>query len=118
MSSDFPAFKDVLASIADQSDRAWVYLPWDGNWGLDSRCTVLESEEVAPDDEDDPEAGIPEMARRNGLRQTIPVVTLQDVVSNALAQKPEATLEELFRAFIFYYARDAFIDFEHPETDL
>jgi hypothetical protein len=74
--------------------------------------TTLESEEVPPDLEDEPDAGVPDFAKMNGLIRTLEVATLQDVVSNARFQRPQATLDELFNAFRFYHDRDAFIQFE------
>lgn len=103
--------KEVLHGIADHSIRAWVYLPADKNWNLDSACEVLESEEVPPELEDEPDAGVPEVAKGNGLIQVLPVSTMQDIVSNAKTQKPDATVSELFKAFIFYFEHDAFYRF-------
>jgi hypothetical protein len=54
-----------------------------------------------PEDEDLPDAGVPEFAKQNGLTRAIDVPTLQDVVSNALSQRPSAMPEDLLRAFIF-----------------
>jgi len=103
--------KEILLSITDSSIRAWVYLPADKNWNLDSACAVLESEEVPPELEDEPDAGVPEFAKRNGLIQALPVSTVQDVVSNARTQKPDATVGDLFKAFKFYFQHDAFYKF-------
>ena len=101
---------DVLATITDRPANAWVYLPIGEDWMLGSPSATLVSEEVPPEEEDLPDAGVPALAKRNGLTQAIDVPTLQDVVSNAMSQKPSATLEDLFRAFIFYYRHDAFIE--------
>jgi hypothetical protein len=103
-------FEDVLATIATRSVRAWVYLPSHRNWSLDSESATLESDEVPPELEDEPYAGVPEVAKQHSLMQVVPVATLQDIVSNALQQKPDATPQELFAAFNFYYNNDAFIE--------
>lgn len=102
---------DALATIRDKPADAWVYLPIAEDWRLTSRSVTLVSEEVPPEDEDLPDAGVPEFAKQNGLTPAIEVPTLQDVVSNALSQRPSATPEDLFRAFIFYHRQDAFIEF-------
>jgi hypothetical protein len=102
-------FSDVLASINEESPRAWVYLPKDKNWTLQSSSAVLESDEVPPELEDQPDAGVPEFAKRNGLVQVVPVTTLQDIVANAKSQSPNVSLDDLFKAFEYYYKHDAFV---------
>lgn len=81
----------------------------DNNWTLDSISAILESDEVPNEFEDTPNAGIPEFAKRNNLIQALPVTVVQDIVTNAKAQKPTASMEDLFRAFQYYYENDAFI---------
>lgn len=103
--------REILLSISDASDLAWVYLPAKGQWDLDSQCVALESEEVPPELEDEPDAGVPDFAKEHELVQVLPVSTVKEIVSNALMQKPEACVEELFQAFEFYYRHDAFIEF-------
>jgi hypothetical protein len=102
-------FRDVLETIMERSTREWLYLPTGGNWSLESEAATLESDEVPPELEDELDAGVPDFAKMHGLRQTLDVATLQDVVSNARQQRPHATLDDLFAAFKFYYDRDAFI---------
>ncbi len=101
----------ILQEIDEKPATAWVYLPDDKNWTLASRCAVLESEEVPPELEDDPDAGIPAFAKENKLIQALPVTAVQDLVANAETQKPDVAPLELFAAFMFYYTHDAFIDF-------
>lgn len=104
------SFQDVLATVMKRSVRAWVYLPSDRKWSLDSESATLESEEVPPELADEPDAGVPQLAKRHGLMQVVPVATLQDIVSNALQQKSNATPNEIFAAFDYYYKNDAFIE--------
>ena len=103
------SFLDVLKTIASRSSSAWVYLPSNRAWNLEAPSATLESEEVPPELEDEPDAGIPQFAKQNHLMQVVPVETLQDIVSNALQQKSNATFEELLAAFNFFYKNDAFI---------
>jgi hypothetical protein len=107
--SDMETFQDVIESISKRSTCDWVYLPVVGEWSLGSESVTLESEEVPPELEDEPDAGVPQFAIDHGLKQVLPVTTLQDIVSNALKQKPDATVDNLFLAFEFYYRNDAFI---------
>jgi hypothetical protein len=105
------SFHDVLETIMDRSTSAWVYLPASRDWSLHSQSITLESEEVPPELEDEPDAGVPRVAKDHALVRVLPVATLQDVVFNARQQRPLASLEDLFAAFKFYYERDAFIEF-------
>jgi hypothetical protein len=106
---DFEPFHHILDTIFARSSREWVYLPKAETWSLNSKCVTLDSDEVPPELEDEPDAGIPHFALKNGLKQVLPVDTMQDIVANALEQRPNATPAEIFEAFEFYYARDAFI---------
>ena len=103
------SLKDVLLGISEMPSKSWVYLPADKKWNLDSRCAVLESEEVPPDLEDEPDAGVPEFAKLNALIQVLPVTVMQDILANVRLQKNSASVDELFQAFLFYYKHDAFI---------
>jgi hypothetical protein len=112
MNEVITTLKEVLLSIEQKPSTAWVYLPQDKEWNLESRSAVLQSEEVPPELEDEPDAGIPEIAKANGLMQALPVTVVQDIVRNIRAQKPDATIVDLFRAFEFYYQHDAFINLQ------
>src|SRR5437773_2710427 len=101
-------FRDALLDISSKPTTAWVYLPADKNWNLNSESAVLESEEVPPEMEDQPDAGVPEFAKQHQLIQALPVTVIQDIVTNARAQKPNANIDDLFRAFEYYYKHDAF----------
>lgn len=109
MSNPVP-FDTLLAASASLDTAAWVYLPSSESWTLKSPAMVLRSVEVAPEEEDDPMAGIPPEAKANGLMQALPITVLQDIVSNATTQKPNATIDDLFRAFLHYYDHDSFIE--------
>lgn len=111
MASDLSTLREVLKGIMVASTRCWLYLPEDEEWTLDSRAVVLESEEVSPGHEDDPNAGIPALAIQNKLVQVLPVGTVQDVVTNAREQRPKAAEGDLLTALLYYYDNDAFIDF-------
>ncbi len=111
MSNEIKMLKDVLENVETQHQKGWLYLPLEKNWDLNSKCAILESDEVPPELEDEPDAGVPEFAKQNGLKETLPISTVKDIVWNARAQKANVTLEELLRAFQYYYKHDAFIAF-------
>lgn len=93
-------------SVADRlSLDADLFLPFDEVWGPDTRCAVEMVDRYA----DVPE--VPEVAARNELARALQVAQVQDIVVNARQQQPEVSAEELVAAFLFYYDRDAFIDF-------
>jgi hypothetical protein len=110
-SNKIDTFQNMLDMIMDMPECAWVYLPNVKNWSLESESVALESEEVPPELEDEPDAGVPQFAKDHDLMQVMPVATLQDIVSNAREQRPSASPKDLFEAFKFYYDRDAFIEF-------
>ena len=88
---------------------AWneaVYLPKNNEWSLNSPVVIW-----SPDDCDEGEED-PQIARSNGLTYALGVSVGQDIVANAREQKPDSTLDELLRAFLFYYKNDAFIAFD------
>jgi hypothetical protein len=103
------SFKEALLSITDMPTKAWIYLPADKKWNLNSKCAVLESDEVPPELEDKPDAGVPAFAKQNDLMQVLPVTVMQDISKNVRLQKSVASLDDIFQAFQYYYKHDAFI---------
>jgi hypothetical protein len=102
--------KQALLSINSQSTRCWLYLPATVSWTLESLCLIAESEEVPPEEEDDPDAGMPQIAKDNELMQVLSVSEVQDLVENVKAQKSDVSDEELFEAFLYYYDNDAYME--------
>ena len=100
---------DVLLNCADFSWKAWLYLPADAPWALEASASVLESTEVPPDMEDDPEAGVPLYARKHNLIQALPISDVQSIVQHRKAAIPEASIDDLLEAFLYYYDNDAFL---------
>jgi hypothetical protein len=111
MSEPHPTpLREILRRIDRENEKAWLYLSAEEKWKLSSPALVLESEEVPPEMEDDPEAGVPEIARRLKMMQALPVTVVQDIVRNATSQKADASDDDLVRAFLHYYDHDAFIN--------
>ena len=100
----------VLREVGGQSERAWLYLPAEASWTLECRAAVLESEEIPPESEDDPIAGVPEAARQAGLVRVLPISVVGEIVANARAQVSDADDTVLLKAFLHYYDTDAFAD--------
>jgi hypothetical protein len=98
-----------LGEVLSAADRlpldADLFLPFDEVWGPDTRCAVASVDRYAD------EPVLPDLAARNGLGRALQVAQVQDIVDNARQQLPRAKSEDLVEAFLFYYDRDAFIDF-------
>ena len=103
------SFADVLDSISGISPLGWVFLAKGEVWSLRTKAAVLEMDDVPPEMEDSPDAGIPDFAKENGLMPAITVSDLQDVVENIKEQFPGANTGDYLRAFLFYYDNDAFM---------
>ena len=111
MSETLTTLREILSGCDALDPKAWVYLPA-GEWSLNTSAAVLRSEEVPPGLENEPHAGVPQFAKEHGLRQVLPVTTVQDIVDNAHAQKRDISVNELLKAFDYYYKHDAFIRLE------
>jgi hypothetical protein len=102
----------TLGETLSAADRlpldADLFLPFDEVWQPSTRCIVERVDRYA----DEPE--VPEVAARNGLSRALQVAQVRDIVDNARQQRPGAGAAELVAAFLFYYDRDAFIDFGRP----
>jgi hypothetical protein len=104
------SLRDLLREAGELSDTAWLYLSGKEPWTLESRALVAESEEVAPEEENDPDAGTPEAVRKLGFVEVLPIATVKEVVRNAQMQDPDVDDETLRRALIHYYDHDAFVE--------
>jgi hypothetical protein len=100
--------EEVLKGVDHFSIRAWLYLPRVGGWGLGTTAAVLESEEISEQEEALPEAGVPEFAKANDLKQVLPIDVVQDIVANMKYFRPSPTSAEMLSALMFYYENDAF----------
>jgi hypothetical protein len=80
-----------------------LYLPLEAVWDEGTPCAVLD-----PEAGQGPE-GTPAYAKENRLQYAVTIATLQDIVTNARLQRPDANVDDLTKAFLFYYDHDAFI---------
>ncbi len=100
--------EDVFVQIDYLPTNAWLYLPSGEDWALESPAAILVSEEVAEDEEDQPDAGVPEYAKAHGLRQVLPVPVVGDILANLESLRPSAGSSEMLSALMFYWRNDAF----------
>jgi hypothetical protein len=108
--------RDLLVEIgrldrAKREVRGWLFLPKDRQWTLESPAVLLHLSEVPPEMEDDgEEAETPELAKIHGLKCFLYGADIRDIIDNARQQKPDADLDEIFGAIIYYHRFDAFKD--------
>lgn len=107
---DIVPLRGVLEQLGELDERAWLYLSATERWQLDSGAAVLVSEEVPPELEDDPDAGVPEFAKTNGLMQVLQVSTVKEIVENVRLQREHPEPETLLRALLYYFDHDAFVE--------
>jgi hypothetical protein len=97
--------REVLSTAERLPLDTNLYLPFDEVWAAGTRCVVARVDRYAE------EPTTPELAAQHGLGYALQAVQVQDIVINAREQRPGITVEDLVEAFLFFYDRDAFIDF-------
>ena len=95
--------KDVLVNAQNYSWDDSLFLSEDRNWTLDSKCAVLNMDDLEDDEE------VPKFATDNKLMYVLGIQDIQDIVNNAREQKAQIQDIELFEAFMYYFKNDAFI---------
>lgn len=106
------ALSDLLGHIRDHAWNDEIYLPPGPPWREASPCIVLDHGA-----RDDPEE-IPPIASRNGLTRVVSVANARSIVENAKLQLGQVTPRDLIESFNYYFANDAFIDFEEQSRRL
>ncbi|CAH1544282.1 conserved hypothetical protein [Vibrio rotiferianus] len=98
---------DVLSS--PDNNPEWFCLPSDrGSWTLDTKGVfTLDSRDFDPESND----YLPEQVKNEGWIEVLDGGAIEEIVDNAKIQLESPSLNDLFRAFVFYYENDAFITF-------
>jgi hypothetical protein len=105
MSEAMKTLGDFLRDADALNWRHALYLPPHGEWSEATPCAAIDPDECeAPEDD-------PPLAKKHGLRYAMGVSAVQDIVANALLQKPDADVGDLLDAFLFYYENDSFVSF-------
>ena len=104
---DLISIGDVLSS--PENNTEWFCLPSDkDSWTLDTKGVfTLDAKDFAPDSDD----FLPKQVKEDGWVEVLDGGTIEEVVANAKTQLDTPSLNDLFKAFIFYYENDAFITF-------
>ena|GEM_PF-6186751 len=94
----------ILNDIDSFSWACALYLPLDRPWTLQTLGVVSDPDVLT-------DAADSVVVDGCVLGYALTVQQIQDVKASALAQRPDLSLQQLFRAFIYYCSRDAFLDF-------
>lgn len=99
-------FRYILINASELSWKDSLFLPKDEVWTLNTKCAVLNTDDLEEDEEE------PQFASENNLIYALNIHTVQDIVNNAWEQRSNCLEEDLLKAFLYYYDNDAFITFD------
>ena len=98
---------DILSTIDDIDCMDSLYIDKHDKYiNLSTKCAILDADET-----EDPEGETHNFAKENQLKYCLQISHIQDIKDNALEQKEQISIDELYRAFVFYFRNDAFIEF-------
>ena len=105
---NFVSIGDVLSS--PENNTEWFCLPPDkNNWTLYTKGVfTLDARDFPPDSDE----YLPKQVKNDGWIEVLDGGTIEEIVANANEQLGVPSLDELFKAFIFYYENDAFLEFK------
>lgn len=106
MASDGPllTLRKVLRHAYKFSWKHSLYLPYSLSWQLDTPSLIVDNN-LMDGDAKNPSADGMQFERALSVQQ------VQDILDNALAQRPDANDQDMLSAFLYYYDNDAFIEF-------
>lgn len=96
---------ETLQSAPSLPWRAALYLPVEIRWELNTPTIICN-----PDDLHDETTGT-DAIPAPGMRYALSIADVKDIVDNARKQRPDCSPDDLLKAFLFYFERDAFIEF-------
>jgi hypothetical protein len=99
--------REVLSG-SEFPNQAWLFLPENEIWSLESRSFLGPMEEVPPEDEMKDKAGYPSLMLEKEMLATLEGQAVQSIVASTRQQKQGSTAEDIFEAFLYYYDNDAF----------
>ncbi len=96
----------------------WLFLPpaeGEHGWSVDTVAIVMPSEEVAPDQEDVPDAGTPAIVIERGYRSIVPWQTLQGIIDRPRSFCRQRNLSQPLAAVLidhlyYDYKFDAYLE--------
>ena len=101
------SLKDILTNINDLDWKSAIFSKEKYPFQLTTEIYLASEEEMDKED--------PNIIKVEGvvLLYILGTAIAQDIVENAQQQKPNVTVEELIKAFNYYYKNDAFIEFDN-----
>lgn len=98
--------RDVLEN-PDKVPNAWFFLP-NSIWTLDTQGAFSQdSRDVDPGSTDH----LPPQVASEGWIEILETPMIQDLIEYTYQQLPNATTEDLFEAFKYFFENDAFLEF-------
>lgn len=97
----------IIESINSFPWNYMLYLAHQHPWDEQTPCIILDPDD---NDSDDPDEE-PVVVKRLGFKPALGVSETQEVVLNAESQLTNINAPDLIRAFNYYYANDAFMEF-------
>jgi hypothetical protein len=98
--------RDVLINVEEFEWRDALFVKRDEEWTLDSKCAVLDPDDVEDDADEEPRFAID-----NNLKYALNMQEVRGILKNAYEQKSNCNEDDLFKAFLYYYDNDAFMLF-------
>ena len=101
----FGKLGEVLAKSPSHPFGYALYLPHDEEWEVNTRCALIDPDDVESDDQEDPVT-----AAEAGLAYALDGGAVKGIYENVAQQRGLApTAEDLLVAFLYYYDNDAFV---------
>lgn len=105
---DLISIGDVLSS-PENNTEFFCLPPNKNNWTLSTKGVfTLDARDFPPDSDE----YLPEQVKNDGWVEVLDGGTIEEIVANVKQQLGVPSLDELFKAFIFYYENDAFLEFQ------
>jgi len=103
------SIEEALLTPEKIDEESWLCLPpTPDEWTLSTVAILsLDSSEFAPDSDE----YLPKEVKEDGWVEVLDRNTIEEIVFNAGEYNGERTLDELLKAFIYYFKNDAFIVF-------
>lgn len=92
----------LLLNIEKYKWEYSVFLPEHKEWGLKTKCCLCNLNDLEDNE-------LPEYVILNNFIEVLSIAELQDIVLNLKEQINNPCLEEIYKAFTYYYKNDSFI---------
>lgn len=98
-----------VLSFPENNTEYFCLPPNKNNWTLNTKgIFTLDARDFPPDSDE----YLPKQVKNDGWIEVLDGGTIEEIVANAKEQLGVPSFDELFKAFIFYYENDAFLEFK------